>query len=186
MSVKYKSLLSPLKIGSFTLKNRMVSSNSLPHFLQGPETYPADPVFTHYVNRAKSGAAIVTCMGINNMLRGKKIPTEVDAAHFPDFELYNPLAQNYLIQLTEGIHFYDSLAAMALYVGRKSDYCYLDHGEPTGVPAHLDVTEYDEETLEKIVQSYVQQATTLKWLGFDMISFHFAYRNQLPAASCLP
>ena len=186
MSVKYKSLLSPLKIGSFTLKNRMVSSNSLPHFLQGPETYPADPVFTHYVNRAKSGAAIVTCMGINNMLRGKKIPTEVDAAHFPDFELYNPLAQNYLIQLTEGIHFYDSLAAMALYVGRKSDYCYLDHGEPTGVPAHLDVTEYDEETLEKIVQSYVQQATTLKWLGFDMISFHFAYRNQLPARFMSP
>ena len=74
MSVKYKSLLSPLKIGSFTLKNRMVSSNSLPHFLQGPETYPADPVFTHYVNRAKSGAAIVTCMGINNMLRGKRSP----------------------------------------------------------------------------------------------------------------
>lgn len=186
MSIKYKTLLSPLKIGPFTLKNRMVSSNSLPHFLQGPETYPADPVFTHYVNRARSGAAIVTCMGINNMLRGKQIPTEVDAAHFPDFELYNPLAQNYLIQLTEGIHFYDSLAAMALFVGRKSDYCYLDNGVPTGVPAHLDVTEYDEETLEKIVQSYVQQASMLKWLGFDMISFHFAYRNQLPARFMSP
>ena len=54
------------------------------------------------------------------------------------------------------------------------------------MPAHLDVTEYDEETLEKIVQSYVQQATTLKWLGFDMISFHFAYRNQLPARFMSP
>ena len=187
MSIKYSSLLSPLKIGKFTLKNRMVSSNSLPHFLQGPETYPADPVYTHYVNRAKSGAAIVTCMGINNMLRGKKIPTDVDAAHFPDFELYNPLAQNYLIQLTEGIHFYDSLAAMALFVGRKSDYCWLDaEGTPTGVPAHLDVTEYDEETLDKIVQSYVQQSSMLKWLGFDMVSLHFAYRNQVPARFMSP
>ena len=34
---KFKHLLEPLKIGNYVLKNRMCVSNSLPHFLQGPE-----------------------------------------------------------------------------------------------------------------------------------------------------
>ena len=62
---KYKHLLSPVTIRGRIIKNRMESSNSSPHFLQGPEPYPADRLFTHYVNRAKSGAAIVTISGNN-------------------------------------------------------------------------------------------------------------------------
>ena len=64
--LKYPNLLKPITVRNFVLKNRMESSNSLPHFLQGPERFPADSVITHYANRAKSGAAIVTCMGIND------------------------------------------------------------------------------------------------------------------------
>ena len=57
----YPNLLKPIVIRGFTLKNRMISANSLPHFLQGPETYPADGIITHYANRAKSGARISIC-----------------------------------------------------------------------------------------------------------------------------
>ena len=49
---RYPNLLKPLVVRGFTLKNRMISANSLPHFLQGPEGYPADPIITHYANRA--------------------------------------------------------------------------------------------------------------------------------------
>ena len=76
MSVKYPHVLSPLVIRGKVLKNRLEASNSLPHFLQGPESYPADSVITHYANKAKSGAAIVTCMGINNFSRGTRVPME--------------------------------------------------------------------------------------------------------------
>lgn len=93
---KFKHLLEPLKIGNYVLKNRMCVSNSLPHFLQGPETYPADSVIAHYENKAKS-AAIVTCMGINNFSHGKQLPMDLDFGHFPDYDLYDTNSQNYLL-----------------------------------------------------------------------------------------
>ena len=49
MKSAYPNLLSPIRIGKFVLKNRMQSSNSLPHFSQGPEEYPADAIIAHFV-----------------------------------------------------------------------------------------------------------------------------------------
>lgn len=58
MKNHYYNLLSPLKINdSVVLKNRMLSSSSVLHFLQGPEQYPTDAMITHLANRAKSGAS---------------------------------------------------------------------------------------------------------------------------------
>ena len=98
MTPKYPHLLSPLVVRGKVFKNRMCASNSLPHFLQGPEPYPADTVIAHYENKAKS-AAVVTCMGINNFSRGKQLPMFLDFGHFPDFDLYDTNCQNYLLQL---------------------------------------------------------------------------------------
>lgn len=186
MSPKYKNLLSPLKIRNHVLKNRMSSANSLPHFLQGPEPYPANSVITHYANRAKSGAAIVTCMGINNFTRGKKLPMDFDVSHFPDFDLYDPTCQNYLMQLADAIHYYDSIACMGFFVGPASPYPLIDGDSLKFIDPHKDVSEFDEETLELITKSYVEQATILKRLGFDMVSIHFAYRGQLPSQFLSP
>ena len=35
----YPHLLQPLKVGNVYLKNRMVSTNALPHYLMGPERF---------------------------------------------------------------------------------------------------------------------------------------------------
>lgn len=113
---RYKYLLSPLKMNNHILKNRMESSNSSPHFLQGPEPYPADGLFTHYVNRAKNGASIVTISGINTQVgMPENLPSDMDIAHFPEFNLYDSKCQNYLIQLTEAIHFYHSLVSVGIF-----------------------------------------------------------------------
>ncbi len=39
MAKYYPHLLSPLRVRGLTLKNRMTSTTSLPHFLMGPEEY---------------------------------------------------------------------------------------------------------------------------------------------------
>ena len=44
----YPNLLSPLKIGGVVLKNRMMATNSMPHFLQGPESFPADSLMYYF------------------------------------------------------------------------------------------------------------------------------------------
>lgn len=186
MSKYYPKLLSPLKVGGHVLKNRMEASNSLPHFLQGPEPYPADSVITHYANKAKSGAAIVTCMGINNFSRGSNLPMDFDVAHFPDYDLYDPTCQNYLMQLADAIHYYDAIACMGFFVGPQTGYPLMTEKGIEIIDSHRPVADYDEETLEKIAQSYAEQVGILKFLGFDMASIHFAYRGQLPSQFLSP
>ena len=201
---KFPHLLQPLTIRGFTLKNRMAVSNSLPHFLQGPEPYPAESVIEHYANKAR-GASIVTCMGINNFTRGRQLPMDMDFGHFPDFDLYDTNSQNYLLQLADNIHFYDSLACMAIFVGPPSAYPIMvpkgDQGPHMSafdqakginapppaefdiekIPGHNDPSWYTDEQLDKIADSYAEQCGILKMLDFDMVSIHMCYRANLPA-----
>jgi len=186
VTVKYEHLLSPLEVGGYVLKNRMSSSNSLPHFLQGPEPYPASSVINHLANRAKNGAAIVTCMGINNGTRGQHIPMELDFAHFPDYDLYDPTCQNYLMQLADAIHYHDSIACMGFFVGPASGYPLMEGNSVRMIDSHKKVEEYDEATLNLIADSYAEQVKILKRLDFDMASIHFAYGVQLPAQFLSP
>ncbi len=186
MKPTYEHLLSPLVVRGHVLKNRMEAANSLPHFLQGPEPYPADSVIAHYANKAKNGAAIVTCMGINNFSRGNQLPMELDIAHFPDYDLYDPTCQNYLLQLADAIHYYDSIACMGFFVGPQSGYPLVEENGLRLVPAHKDVGEYTEETMNEIADSYAEQIKILKFLGFDMCSVHYAYRGQLPGKFLSP
>ncbi len=205
MEPRYKHLLSPLKVGNYIFKNRMVAANSLPHFLQGPETYPADSVIAHYEGKAK-GSAVTTCMGINNFTIGKQLPMEADFSHFPDYDLYDSNSQNYLLQLADSIHYHDSIACMGIFVGPPSAYPIMKWKDPEPVKvkpgelapppmrefeiekifAHGNPEDYDKETLDKICDSYAEQASLLKMLGFDMISIHYCYRANLPSKFMSP
>ena len=78
MAQPYPHLLSPLQCGKFIFKNRMQSSNSLPHFSQGPEKYPADPTIAHFLGRAKSGAAFVTLAGFEDSVNAPQFPDTLD------------------------------------------------------------------------------------------------------------
>ena len=209
-TAKYKNLLSPISIRGHIIKNRMESSNSSPHFLQGPEPYPADGLFTHYVNRAKSGAAIVTISGINTLAgMPENLSSDVDVSHFPDFNLYDSKCQNYLIQLTEAIHFYGAVVSVGLFTAGAHFPIQKPNGEiemvsglsipaptmnteapspqlPEGAlsPNMLQMLNYvtDDlpiENMEKIAESFAQQAGILQRLGFDMVTLHMAYRAQL-------
>jgi 2,4-dienoyl-CoA reductase-like NADH-dependent reductase (Old Yellow Enzyme family)/thioredoxin reductase len=148
-------------------------------------------------------------MGINNFSRGAGMPMDMDVAHFPDFDLYEPASQNYLIQLADAIHFYDSIACMGFFIPPHANYIILNEkGEKEIVEAEnplgpmpgstpeeaadfarhvIDViASYDEETLGLIADSYAQQCAILERLGFDMVSIHMAYRGQLPAKFLSP
>ena len=211
---KYPHVLSPLVVRGHVLKNRLEVSNSLPHFLQGNEPFPAESVITHYANNAKAGAAIVTCMGINNFSRDMIVPMEADFTHFPDFDLYNPACQNYLMQMADAIHYHGAVACMGFFVGPPSGYPLQkpdgsleilrlsdiansrplseEEVDPFGqsdmmtrsVKAALLNT--TPEHMEFIADSLAQQVKILKFLDFDMVSIHLCYRGQLPTQFLSP
>ncbi|MCR4843301.1 MAG: hypothetical protein K5840_08580, partial [Eubacterium sp.] len=74
MECPYPNLLKPLKVGKFIFKNRMQSSNSMPHFSQGPEEYPGDGIISHFMGRSRSGAAFVTLAGVDDNVDNPPLP----------------------------------------------------------------------------------------------------------------
>jgi len=193
MKPKYENILRPLQIGSFVLKNRLECASCLPHFLQGPEDYPADSVITHFANKAKNGAAIVTVRGVNNygnMSKRGKLLVGNGGAQMPGFELYEPSNAIYLAQTAEAIHYYNAIACMALVFMGPSKFPLLEEGEDRNTLRWLDnhptPADYTLEELSLIADSYAQQAKILQSLGYDMVSLHFAYRGSLASRFLSP
>ena len=200
MKNPYPHLLAPIQVGKFILKNRMQSSNSLPHFSQGPEEYPAEATMAHFIGRARTGAAFVTLGGMDDNVDNPPLPDTLDVSHFPDFDIHNPKCQNYLVEMIEAIHYTGSLVSGSLFSANKK-FRYtnedgveeiIDANAPTvgGALASMDHQfvgdEISADDLRKIAKSYGQRAAFYKRLGFDAVTIHMSYRAQLPSQLLSP
>lgn len=204
MSSHYPNLLSPISIRSTVLRNRMVSTASTPHFLQGTEKEPREKIITHFGNRAKSGAAAVT---VNHFHRdmmpmpGRAIDNP--PMHFNLFDIEDAGCQNYMCQLIDTIHFYGSKATA--YLMPDSSWFYPDGKLPAGMdggmpppmePREPDSTQVEQrrgpmagppgeirpdQVTEEMIGNYIayaaREAQELSRLGFDIISVHTCYRR---------
>ena len=202
MSNPYKHLLEPLQVGKFILKNRMQSSNSLPHFSQGPEKYPADPTIAHFVTRAKSGAAFITFAGMDDNVDNPQFPDSLDMSHFPDFDIHDPKCQNYLEEMIDAIHYEGSIISGSLFSANKKYRYENENGEveivditPPCKEEGIGATAMNNpgiddsvpaELFPKVIASYVQQLRLYKRLGFDAVTVHMSYRAQLPGQLLSP
>ena len=200
MKNAFPHLLSPIKVGKFVLKNRMQSSNSLPHFSQGPEEYPAEATMAHFIGRARTGAAFITLGGMDDNVENPPLPDTLDVSHFPDFDIHNAKCQNYLVEMIEAIHYTGSLVSGSLFSANKKFRYTNEKGEleiinanapsmggATAAMAHQFVgDEIPAENLVKIAKSYGQRAAFYKRLGFDAVTIHMSYRAQLPGQLLSP
>ena len=208
MSMKYPHLLSPVRVGNMTLKNRLISGNSLPHFLQGPEPYPAEPVINHVVTMAKNGAAVVTFADWTNM--GQRESKNEDGRRFPMFTLdTDPSVENYLCQLADQVHYYNSRISLALMPFFAPDPEYDVNADPAVDTSNLFFAKFGErvydnygmnvlmrngapskelthEMIRDIIETQAQRARKYQLLGFDMVTLHFAYRATLFARFLSP
>lgn len=177
MSVPYPHLLEPIRIGSVVFKNRMFSAPQGLHALQGAETYPTDAIITNFANKAKGGAALVTCHGISQQ------PVTPDKYGHLSYNIFDAHSTHYLAQLPETIHFYGAKASMELSFTDIAGYD-VSSGfmSMTGRPS-LELT---EDMLEEIADNYAFQAQTMKELGFDMVLVHMGYRFTLGARFLSP
>jgi 2,4-dienoyl-CoA reductase-like NADH-dependent reductase (Old Yellow Enzyme family)/thioredoxin reductase len=173
VSARYSHLLSPIKIGNVVLKSRILATRSLPGRLQGPETFPADPVISHIANVARNGAAVVT------------VSTE-------KYTIDDSGVQNYIAQLTDAIHFY----------GAKANACLTQFQEPRGYSIS-DITppvysgqiryfmfgpskEMPVDMIHKMNEDFAKKAKQYQALGFDMACIYMPYRSSIFACSLSP
>ena len=131
--MKYSHILSPVQVGNLVLKNRLISSNSLPHFLQGPEPYPAEPLINHVVKMAQNGAAVVTFADWTLMTQRESF--NEDGKRFPMFNLDSDVSvENYICQLADQVHYYNSHISLALMPFYGPDPVYDVNDEPGMFP----------------------------------------------------
>lgn len=199
MSSKYRNIMSPLKIGNVVLKSRLLNSNALPHFLQGPETFPAESIMFYLSNIAKNGAAIVTLGQWMNPDQRKGPPG--DGVHMPMWDQSDPAVENYMIQLTEAIHFYGSKAAVSCRIAFPQGVDVCD--DPVGgLPSHFDLPEdaspesiadlmkmfgggpttaATKEQMAEVIENTIRELKYYVDCGFDMVAFYMCYQASVPA-----
>lgn len=199
MKNAYPHLLEPIRIGKFILKNRMQSSNSLPHFSQGPEEYPAEGTMAHFIGRARTGAAFVTFAGVEDTYQMPPLPDTLDMSHFPEFDMRNAKCQNYMVEMVEAMHYTGSIVSGSLFSANRTYRYENESGEVEAVDANPQGPVTDSsgmsgsigddvpaENLYKIAKSYGQRTALYKRLGFDAVTIHMSYRAQVPGQLLSP
>ena len=128
---KYENILKPIKIGNVVLKNRLISSNALPHFLQGPETWVNDPIMVFQANVAKNAAIVTIGHWFDpDQHSGKH---HGDGCHFPSFDISDPSVENSLALYCDIIHMYGAKATMSMITFAPNGYDVCD-GMGGGMP----------------------------------------------------
>ena len=187
----YPNMFSPLKVGNVLLNSRFYASQSKPHSCQGPETWPAEGFFRHYINKAKNGAAYVTMsggmkLGAPVVTRGRSTNTML--GHFPGIDIYDSTVQNYLAQLSDALHFYGSKACMM--VNRELEGYDVDDNIPPfvvegdgGGAGFINEMgkRISEKQMRQVAEDCALDCVILQDAGFDLVYMHSAYRLMLPS-----
>lgn len=166
--MELKTLLSPLSIGGRIIKNRLVYPNASPHFLQGPEDYPAEAFRAFHAGLAKNGAAIVTVAEWNNPNQ-RVGPPDMDGTHMQSFDTRNPATHNYLSQLADEIHFYGSKIMVSVSIDYPEGYS-LHGGRIMGPPHGEDTQPVPKEMIVEVIETFVQKLRFYQLLGYDGMS----------------
>lgn len=197
---KYANVLSPISLGKLVLKSRFVSANSLPHFLMGPESYPAEPVINHMANVARNGAAIVTFADWTNQKQRSSF--NEDGKRFPMFDLDNdPSVENYICQLADQVHYYGSYISLAVMPFAAPDPLFdvgdapavdlsstdsanfrdgqVDYNAGVMIRGGAAAKALTHEMIHDIIEQNARRVHKYQALGFDMCTLHFAYRATL-------
>jgi len=172
----------------------MIAANSLPHFLQGPEPFPAESVIDHVAGLARNGAAIVAFADWSNPLQREAWAPDI--SRFPMYDLADPSVHNYLSQLADAVYFYGSMLSLAVRIFGPSGYEVCDAPPP---PKDIDpdivameqmpifmsqLSKGDtgpskamtEEKMLQVADGVAERASFYRSLGFDAITVHMAYR----------
>lgn len=184
--VRYPALTSPIKIGNVILRNRMIATCGSPHFVQGQESWPTEGFITHYANKAKGGAAVVTCKGASPVLN-------VTNPHSSMLDIYQGGNQHYFAQMADAVRYYGAMPSILIMPASGimvhgidvSDDQWSEYVEGDGsVAMKGKAATYDY--LQRCSDDYAKEAKLAQSLGFGMCFMHMAYRLMLPGRFLSP
>lgn len=172
--MKYEYMLSPLKVGSLTLRNRIIMG------AMGSATANEDATVSeceraYYAERAKGGVGlIITEVTRVNDKHGVMMPKQTSAAD----DKYIPG----LRALADEVHFYDGAIFLQLHHPGRQGFCDLNGNEPmrtpSGVTSYITnqpCREMTNEEVKELVSDYIDAAERAKKAGIDGVELHCAH-----------
>ena len=166
----YPNLLSPKKVGSILFKNRIFTAPTGVHAMHEGGLKFSDAVITHFGNRAKGGAAMVTCTGVQ-----VNPDIKCDGNHM-HISPYTTMGYRTLCQMADRVHHYGAVASMQL----SDQYFYEKYYavSPGLKKMGRDSVEMPREIIEKKVKMFADAAEKVKMAGFDMCLLHFGHGGE--------
>ncbi len=171
----YSHLLSPLPVGSVTLKNRISSPDASLHLLQGPETFPADGYRAWVIQMAKSCAYMVMSPWSNPTQRTVGM---ADSVRMQNFDMDDPSVSNYFSKMCEDLHFYGSkifISTIPFRLPWPKGY-NLDGQGGTFLPGQP--TEPQEmlpaERMGELAENYADYVANYQTFGYDGVSLNIS------------
>lgn len=183
--MKYEHLLSPLRIGNVILKNRLFSTKSQPHFLQGPEPFPTESAIAYYAGIAKNGAAVVTCKIADKLKLRESYPAP-DLQRMPWYDADDPAVDNYFSMMADAIHFYRAKASISLHDMEPRDLDFSDGQNMKQLAWRSPKRIMTRADMEAMIDRFVGLCLRYQKLGFDMCSLYMPYRASILSAALSP
>lgn len=188
---KYTQLLSPLKIGNVTLKNRMMGSKC------ALQSFTLEQAKEFYGDMARNGAATVTVAMGDHPERNLNKPDEHGRMPHMDGtgnDMRDPRVAEGYRKIAEEVHKYGTLASASLMdieptdvnisdtpnwdeIPRKGDYNSAVFRNKPGISA---------ERLQTLIEEFAFRAKEARDMGFDMCTFYMSYRSSILATSMSP
>jgi 2,4-dienoyl-CoA reductase-like NADH-dependent reductase (Old Yellow Enzyme family)/thioredoxin reductase len=174
MTKYYSSLFQPLKIGSLSLKNRLVVPPMGTGFASGDGSV-TDRLINYHEARAKGGFALITMeVTAIDEIEGKGSAHQLsifDDRFIPGFK-----------RLVDRVHDAGAKVGIQLYhPGRVTSPAYIGGLQPVGpssVPDPIwrqDTRELTIQDIARLVESFAQGARRAKEAGFDIVELHGAH-----------
>ena len=168
----YDKLFTPAKIGSCTIKNRVVMTAMTTGFA-GLDGAPTEQMCQYFEDRAKGGVGLI----ITEIFR---INNETGVSHPRQLYALNPMNVAPIAVMVDRVHQYGTKIFAQVHHGGSTNIPQMNPGgivAPSAVPNVMGITP-EPLTLEQIAelqQQYIGTAVAAKAAGFDGVEVHGAH-----------
>jgi mycofactocin system FadH/OYE family oxidoreductase 2 len=171
-SPQFKHLFTPLKIGTFTVKNRIVSTGHLSNFaVQG---LPSERHYNYWVTKARGGVGLIVTEDQSVHPSGGSEPFVIQASRDECIEPFR--------RITATVHEHGAKMVAQLFHPGSNFFPSREEGlplwsaGPISANFHIESThEIDREEIQEVIDSFASGAVRMKEAGLDGVELMGAH-----------
>jgi len=168
--IHYPHLFSPIRIGNFTAKNRLLMSAMSINFGVDEKGHVTDQLTEYFTARARGGVGMMLVGG------GAVHPTGLELPHLP--ALWEDHSIPALKRMVNAVRAHDAIFGVQLMHGGRKSY-HDNKVAPSPLPAPAVVKgiprELTLEEIEELTHAFGDASRRCREAGFDFIEIHAAH-----------